>query len=362
MSTNVVPVRDVLTHLIDQVRQRAAEIDISIVCNRRDSPIPTGDFDRHSLRTEFYSDRELSEVIGNLRRHGLNIINVFDEEAFFRTSIHGQRPNDRMHVLMNFGSARLGPWGKTLIPAVADALGWVATNSNAYSVALARHKFHCAAILDGIGIRSARTWCFSVANGWIGRGVPPQNLDVLIQPAYESASIGVDTESRRTVDLSITQVCADMAMQFRQDVIAREFICGYEVEVPLVCLDAWYPLEPIGITVGGFAQLNDRYLKYEDVLDDAYGFYPAVRELGTECATALQQTAQAVAKALGLRGFSRVDYRVTLDGRAYVTDISASPHFIEHSSFAYAAELAEMDPAALPVLLVGLALHREQML
>lgn len=350
-----------IREVVDAVARAADALDLTVVCNGRSTVPPDGDFNGHSLASEFYSDQELSEVIGALRRHGLFVSRVVDEREFLELP-PPDRADGRRHVLMNFGSARRGPWGKTLVPALAEARGWITTNSDAYAIALARHKFHAGALLDGLGIPAAKGWCFSPSRGWLGGRRPPDGLPVLAQPAYESASIGVDAASKRKADGSLDRYCADLARRFRQDVIVREFVAGYEVEVPVVQFnERHHALGAVGIRIGGLTDLGDRFLTYGHVLADEYGFYTAEAELGAARAHGLERSAERVADVLGLRGFSRVDYRVdSATGRAVVTDVSASPHFIAHSSFAFAARCCGIDSGALPVALAGLALRRHE--
>ena len=282
-----------LLQLIAAASRKSADLEITVVCNRRHSIPEITDFAEHSVRTEFYSDSEFSEVIGSLRGRGVYVAGILDEQEFLERASTLRRQNT-WDILMNFGSARLGPWGKTLVPSLAEASGWVTTNSNSYAIALARHKFHCAAILAGMGIRSARTWCYSANDGWLGNQRPHSGTPVLVQPAFESASIGVSLDSKQIVDVGLDQYCHEMTAQFRQDVVIREFVPGYEAEVPVVRIESPQSLQPIGIAVEGKRQLGDLFLTYSCVRDDAYGFYPFIEETTAETITALRETAEDV--------------------------------------------------------------------
>jgi len=48
----------------------------------------------------------------------------------------------------------------------------------------------------------------------------------------------------------------------------------------------------------------------------------------------IRDIAPAVCEVLGLNGYARVDFRVSADGEAYVTDVATSPHLVWHSAFA----------------------------
>lgn len=354
--------RDEALALVEQVVAAKDEIAITVMCNRRTHTRPIVDFGDHSVVTEFLSDQELNEILGGYRSEGLMISAVLDEFEFLSHVLSNQAPERRHQVLMNLDSARLGPWGKALVPALAEATGWIITNSNAYSVGLAKHKFHWNAILNQIGILAPRNWCYSRQDGWLAPGRPPDGVTVLVQPAFESASIGLDDFSRINASALLDSYCHRTAEKFKQDVVVREFISGYEVEVPVVRLERSIALEPIGIALDGDTFLKDRYLTYATVLENRYRFY-AFRETGApELITQLQATAERACTVLGLRGFARVDFRINADDHPFVIDIAASPHFTTHSSFAEAAQLVGLPRNHLSVLLTGLALRRESVI
>jgi D-alanine-D-alanine ligase len=334
-------------------------LDLLVVCNRK-GPLCEDDFRRHSLTSEFFSDAELTEILGSLRSQHFSIRGVFDEPEFIESASALSRPSQEGGhvVVINFASARLGPWGKVLLPAVAEYRGAITTNSDPYAMALARHKHHGSAVVKQIGVPTPPCWCFDLERAWIGGQQPAVGTTVLIQPAFESASIGVDQSSRVVVDSSLEQRVKLLAREFRQCIVVRQFIAGREVEVPVVTTDRARSLDPIGISVTGQDVLGDNFLTYDIVYNDAYGFYPLCERVELSLVTTLRDMAERVSDAFGLRGFSRVDFRVDLSGTPYVIDVAASPHFVRHSSFAAATQFAGMDPSSLPVALVGLALKR----
>ncbi|MEM7246951.1 MAG: hypothetical protein AAF533_16500 [Acidobacteriota bacterium] len=333
-----------------------AEIDLVLICNQKGRTREPG-HGGGEISSEFLSAAEMSEVLGCLRESRFAVTAVVDEDEFMREHARLTRGRgERLPLVMNFASARLGPWGKTVVPALADAAGCKTTNSDAYAMALVRHKFHLSAVVERLGVQVPACWCFDSGNGWLGSGAPPDGIEVLIQPAFESASIGLDAHSLVRAGPDLSKTVSEVARRYQQAVVVREFVAGAEVEVPVITEGAALPMSPVGISVDGAMSLGKRYLTYAEVYGDDYSFFAYDDWAGEGAATELRELAHRVSRGMLMRGFSRVDFRVTECGRPFVIDLSATPHFVHHSSFAYAAELAGMDSRQLPLALVGLAL------
>ncbi len=338
--------------------QHANDIGLVIVCNTK-TETATHVGAHESVMTEFYSDHELSEVLRPLRRNHFNVLGIYDEDEFAQAILSRALVNQQATiVVINFASARLGPWGKTLVPALATSAGLLTTNSDPYAIALTRHKAHTSYILSSLGLTPQFCWCYEPHIGWYAGSRPPIGTSLLLQPAYESASIGVTNTSRCVADDSLDSLVIEIAREYRQAVVARTFIEGYEVECPVVTgLDA-VAMDPVGISIQGSHRVGDQYLTYERVYSDNYQFFSYRDIAPPHIAELLQVRAIHASQVLGLRGFSRIDFRITDSGSMYITDVSASPHFVSHSSFAFAAAQAGLEPDILILSLLGLALMR----
>lgn len=350
----------VLKEAIEAASRFRDRTELVVVCNQKSRP-PAGDYPRHSLTTEFYSDAELSEVLGSIRAHRLSVRAVVDETEFldaYASLCSPARPGSTV-VVVNFASSRHGPWGKSLLPAVADYAGAITTSSDPYATALVRHKFHGSAVVAQLGLNAPRCWCFDNVKGWYGSQEPPLGTTVFIQPAFESASIGIDAGSRLVVDESLRSRMLRLCSDFQQCAIARDFIEGREIEVPVITVERAIALEPIGISLAGEEVLGSQFLTYDNVYGDSYGFYQARSRIGDALADRLREEARRISEGFGLRGFSRIDFRIDPAGTPYAFDIAANPHFVRHSSFANASAIAGLEPSLLPVALIGLALMRQ---
>lgn len=158
-------------------------------------------------------------------------------------------------------------------------------------------------------------------------------LPVVVKPPRQGSSIGV----HRVMDESAWEAAIEDALVYDDEVLVEEYIEGRELTVgivddkilPLVEIaapDAWYDYEA---KYGG----GSRYL------------VPApVEEEVAECCRDLSVR---TFKALGCRGFGRVDFRVDAAGQPYTLELNSIPGFTETSLLPKAAGAAGMSFAGL---------------
>jgi D-alanine-D-alanine ligase len=130
------------------------------------------------------------------------------------------------------------------------------------------------------------------------------------------------------------------------------------VEVPVIHLDRPFAPLAVGLSKNGNNLLGNDFLTYDDVYVDNYNFWKFDQD--TNLSKRLRDTAIQASNILGLRGFSRIDFRVTEEGKYFITDVSTNPHTTPHSSYAFLFESLGKSAGDLPPLLVGLTSEREK--
>jgi len=158
-----------------------------------------------------------------------------------------------------------------------------------------------------------------------GPGIP-----CVVKPRYEGSSIGL------TVVLSeeAFPVAMEKASRAGQDIIVEDFVPGREITVG-VLEDGTLP--PVEIkTARGVYDFDAKY----NAADTVYTV-PAVLEEGER--QALSSAGLAAHRALGCRGFSRVDMRFTEEGQPYVLEVNTIPGLTERSLLPMAAGAAGLD-------------------
>ena len=100
----------------------------------------------------------------------------------------------------------------------------------------------------------------------------------------------------------------------------EEFVPGREMTVGIIGGEALPVLEIVA--KGGWYGYDEKYNSNETR-------YPFCEE--EPLATRLKETALKAYEALGCRGVTRVDFRVSPLGRIYVLELNTSPGFTSHS-------------------------------
>jgi D-alanine-D-alanine ligase len=198
-------------------------------------------------------------------------------------------------------------------------------------MAVAGNKYYALRLAEGCGENTGGIYLYTHRQGWCNGRRPPAGEKIIIKPALECASIGIDEASVRYVDNTLEDELASRAEFLRQPLLVQPFVPGYEIEVPVY--GAPEPIAPAayGIMTNGVKDLGDHFLTYDRVYRGEYAFYPIFAE-DPRLESQLRASACRVFSELGLRGFARMDYRVRNDGSWAITDINAIPHLTPDAS------------------------------
>jgi D-alanine-D-alanine ligase len=183
--------------------------------------------------------------------------------------------------------------------------------------------------------------------------MPGPGEQVLAKSAYESASIGIGPKSAFAYHQTEDERLREISKGLAQPVVVQRFIAGREFEVPVIFDSRPLALQPVGVSLDDDPNLGDKFLHYDIIARDKYGFFE-LNEPGLS--NELRGFAENVFQVLGMRGFGRVDFRVDLQGKPYVTDVSTSPHLTSHSAYGFRFRADGYDTSALLAALVGLRL------
>lgn len=312
-----------------------------------------------SILTEYLTEEEYDVMITALKKSGFNV-SVFNNEIYFMNYIIDNAESLDFNHIIVFNLARNGKGlnKKALIPSFCQLYGLKLTGSDAYHVCLGRHKYHVNCILSSKNISVPHTWCFS-KNGWLLNEAPPQDVRLIIKPAFESASRGINNNSINYYTYKFEQQIQHLQDEFEQDILAQEFIAGYEVQVPVIKLNGKYfaPMA-IGIDMDNNSLLCDKIITYDIAYDETYNFYNFAK-INTPLAQQLMKTAESACAILGLEQYGRFDFRIDANGSFYITDISTHPFLIKHSAFAYMFSILDLNYEDIFLLLISLALNLE---
>lgn len=179
---------------------------------------------------------------------------------------------------------------------------------------------------------------------WIAHGLPvpngtvvtrgsdpvlPPGLDfpLCVKPATEGSSLGVSrVESQHELIAAL-----ERAWAFSDEALLEEWVEGDEVTVTVLrdrCLPA--------VLIRPHRLFYDYVAKYEDPTTE----YHCPAGLTTELEQALSRLALMAFRIVGARGWGRVDFRLTRDGRPRILEVNTVPGMTSHSLAPMAARAA----------------------
>lgn len=185
------------------------------------------------------------------------------------------------------------------------------TGSGVLASALAMHKLYSKQAFAASGILTAPFRCYRRGESVIPAELPFA-LPVVVKPVQEGSSVGISIVKEES------QLEAALALAFRYDdeILVERFVNGQEIQVGI--LDD----VPVGaIEIVPRNEFYDFEAKYTDGM--AEHIFPA--RLEPELYEKAQQVGLAAHRALGCKGYSRVDLLVTAAGECFVLEVNTLP-------------------------------------
>jgi D-alanine-D-alanine ligase len=348
-----------IRRLIKFVEERAPAIAVLAVINVKSRTRHLADYTHHSMRSSFLNDLEIDAIIEALRECGFFTQHFADEQDFFSWVLAGSgnslsRPCQLVYTSALNGS---GPGRRALVPAFCSHLSIPTLNSDAYSCAINRQKFHVSRLLQSFSISVPRSWYFIPGRGWWDGDKPTIGELVVAKATYEGSSVGVDPDAVGPFSPHVEERIAFLSDALRQPITVQELIAGFELEVPIARLGSQQALGVAALTIRGESRLDQSVLLYNDAWEDDYGF-SETSEFPPQWISKVERMAERAADVLNFQGLSRIDFRMNDEGEPFVIDVSSTPHLTPNNSIAFLYSHAGLKYRDIFNTLVGLAIKR----
>lgn len=185
------------------------------------------------------------------------------------------------------------------------------TGSGVLASALAMHKLYSKQAFAASGILTAPFRCFRRGET-VRLTELPFGLPLVVKPVQEGSSVGVSIVKEE----SQLEAALQLAFSHDEEILVEQYIKGQEVQVGIL------NDRPIGaIEIVPKNEFYDFEAKYTDGM--AEHIFPA--RLEAAMYEKAQQVGVAAHRALGCKGYSRVDLLVTPDGECYVLEVNTLP-------------------------------------
>ena len=183
---------------------------------------------------------------------------------------------------------------------------------------------------------------------------------LIVKPAREEASYGISLKSVvRTEEELVDRVCF-VHERFEQEALVEEFIDGREVYVGVIGNERLQCLPPREMTFGKNVPVESRFASYCVKWDEGYRerwgiknrFLPS---LTSQAQAKLNQICKDLYRALNLKGYARMDLRLTSNIEPVFIEANPNPMLAKDEDFALAARKAGIDYPKLISKIISLA-------
>jgi D-alanine-D-alanine ligase len=245
---------------------------------------------------------------------------------------------------------------------VAGLLEWLDipfTGCPSQTLCLARSKHLTKHLLQGAGLPTPQ---FFVVDDLPVPGCPLE-WPVIVKPAQQDASVGLDQGSVVTDQFHLSERVAALLESYGPPVLVEEFIRGRELNVGLIAAPE---LRVLPISEIKFVEKDPEY--WPIVTYDAKwkpgsrdyeatpALYPAA--VSPRLAERLAELASRAFHLLGCRDYARVDFRLRPTGKPYILEVNPNPDFSPSAGLAGGLASAGLTHAQFTVELVHAALAR----
>lgn len=312
--------------------------DIILLTNTRNHTRNIGDLQiQFANEIEFFDEEEFEEILEGIKDAGFYVECYFNEISFINDVLSSKLDSKKI-IVYNLARNGKKEGKKSLIPSFCDLLNIPYIGSNAFSISLCRNKYIFSKVLQANNISVPKTWLYLGGRKW-ANGKPCPGERIIVKPAYESASIGMDEKCIFTYTIDSEEYIEDLYIKNeKKALIIQEFISGYECEVPFFKCETPIVLDPVGISLNNEYVLDDNILTENISNTYSYDFYLLDSLLPDIIINEIKTTCHKTIEILGIENYGRIDFRVNHNGNIYITDIAASPYTTKHSSFAFLFE------------------------
>jgi len=302
---------------------------------------------------------QVRNVARHLRRlgHAVTILPLADDLFAFQRRLRRVNPD----VVFNlYDDVVHGALYDMRLAALVRMMGFPMTGCPALALGLTRYKFMAAGVLAGAGVPIPPNTAILETVGAVADH--RWEFPIIVQPGQEHAGVGLDRASVVTSKKALREKVREILRTYNQPALAQRFLPGREfnagivggnrlrvlplAEVDYSALPADIP--PIMSYAAKWIETSEEYRKTSVTC-------PA--QVEPELAQRISQVALQAFRAVGGRGYGRVDLRLDEANQPYVLEVNCNPCLDEGIGIARSAQAADISFPKLLQLIVQAALE-----
>lgn len=228
---------------------------------------------------------------------------------------------------------------EALIPSLLEIYNIPCTASDTYGMALNLNKYHTKILAASIGIPVPKDVCFEKIDETVIKKADEIGYPLVLKLNAEGGSMGVCLIHSRN---EFIEQANQLITQYHTELLAEEYIAGKEITVPII--GNGDDLEALGVVLilhedGSDVSLYDCKMKStENDITNSLN-----TGLSNRIIENIRQYGLDIHRFLGLRDYSRMDFRVTAQGQPYFLEINTMPSLGRNGSFELCAKAAGLE-------------------
>ena len=305
-------------------------------------------------------DDVVPQVVAALkaRGHEAALLDVGADVAALAGALLQRKADLVFNLAEEFGTTE---WGDAAMPALLDLLALPCTGSRARCLYVTQDKVLTKKILAFEEIATPRFAVFSKSDRLETGG--NLRLPLFVKPLRMESSIGIDARASLVSDVTgLLERVRMIHEEIGDAALAEEYVPGREFYVGVLGNDALQALPIVEMDFSGLPEgalhVADWAAKWDESSPEYRGTRSVLADVPDELKAQLHETALRAYRCLGMRGYGRIDLRVTPTGEIVVLEANANPYLERSAELAMAAKAHGLQYEDLIARIVELAVEK----
>jgi D-alanine-D-alanine ligase len=300
------------------------------------TPPADQDFTKEMKTDDWAAEAHVIEALKKLG-HEVRTIGVWDEPGMIIDEIKANPPDVVFNLTEHFNE--VSAYDRN-VAGLLEMMGVPYTGSSPTGLTLCKNKGMAKELLAYHKIRVPNFAIFSP--GATIKKPPHLKFPLFIKPAEEEASYGISQDSFVENDEALEERIRFIHERMNQTALAEEYIEGREIYVSLIGNERLrvFPLREVIFTE--VPEDQPKFSTFKAKWDDAYRKRWGIQNVFAEpfpdgVVQRMARMCKAVYRALRIRGYGRIDLRVTPEGEIVILEANPNPNLDRDDEFAQSA-------------------------
>ncbi|MDD5686985.1 MAG: ATP-grasp domain-containing protein [Elusimicrobia bacterium] len=279
--------------------------------------LPTDSPDKYA---EFDSEETISEIEKSLKSSGHEVERIGRISVLLEKIAQGKR----WDIIFNIAEGIKGRNRESQVPTILELYDIPYSGSDALTMGLTLDKAVAKMIVSHYGVLTPKFLEIEKIEQ-LDEKEFHLKYPVIIKPSEEGTSKGISPESIARNFKDVVKRTKWLIEKYNQPALIEEFITGTEFTVAVIENNPPEVLPPVQITIKGKQYLGDDFYTHDRVINDDIR-YVCPAEIPNKLNEKLKEVALNSYKALGIKDFGRIDFRVDENDTPYFLELNPLPN------------------------------------